>query len=337
VELLVVITIIGILIALLLPAVQSAREAARRLQCANHLKQLGLALHNYHGSYGFFPPGVQFDEGEVARYSDNFRPNWVILSLPYMEQQPLYDSFDFDQTISHANNRKARGTTLPVMLCPSDPSNEVKFVGTTTTEGDNWARGNYAANGGGGYMLETDRYDAIHGANSPGWKHRWFRGVMSHNVSVRMAGVSDGTSHTILLGEVRSGVSDHDRRGTWAMGTGGASALFAYGSRSGANGPNVCNENSDDVEGCEYLENTSPGAGTLTRQCMTCFGCGSCQATVRSRHAAGGVFVAFVDGSVHWISNYVETNGSYGSFGSVWDRLISPIDGQPIDGTKLAL
>jgi len=333
---LVVITIIGILIALLLPAVQAAREAARRMQCSNHLKQLGLALHNYHQQHGIFPPGLQCDEGQAARYTDIFRPNWAILILPFLEQQPLYDAFDFSVPISHANNRGPRGTTLEVMLCPTDSKNRVKFRGTTDTEGDNWARGNSAANGGGGYLLEpaASRWDAIWGPDSPGWNHKWCRGVMGPNVSLAIGEIRDGTSNTLLVCEVRAGVTDRDRRGTWAMGTGGASCLFGYGSRADADGPNVCNENSDDLDGCAYLEQTDPGAAVLTRECMTCCNCGSCQATTRSQHA-GGVFVCFADGSVHFISNFIETNGIYGNFGSVWDRLIAPADGMPVDSSKI--
>src|SRR5690349_22458600 len=98
VELLVVIAIIGILVALLLPAVQSAREAARRMQCQNNLKQLGLALHNYHDTNQSFPPCMSFDK-DVSDISNtpNYRANWVIRILPFCEQQNLYNAFDFTQ------------------------------------------------------------------------------------------------------------------------------------------------------------------------------------------------------------------------------------------------
>ena len=104
VELLVVIAIIGILLALLLPAVQMAREAARRTSCQNHLKQLALALHNYHDQHKSLPPAYQFDKGEIYRISDKFRPNWVMLCLPFMEQQALLNSFDLTQFISSPKN-----------------------------------------------------------------------------------------------------------------------------------------------------------------------------------------------------------------------------------------
>src|SRR5215218_8288732 len=102
VELLVVIAIIAVLVGLLLPAVQSAREAARRMQCQNNLKQLGLALHNYHDTNSSFPPCMSFDPG-VSDISNtpNYRANWVIRILPFAEQQNLYNAFDHTQYISH--------------------------------------------------------------------------------------------------------------------------------------------------------------------------------------------------------------------------------------------
>src|SRR5262245_37939388 len=119
VELLVVIAIIGVLVSLLLPAVQSAREAARRLQCQNNFKQLALALLNYHDSRRIFPPGVQFPLNTAnINTSPNTRANWAVLSLPYLEEQNTFDQFDFSVPTTHANNRTARGTSLSVFRCP---------------------------------------------------------------------------------------------------------------------------------------------------------------------------------------------------------------------------
>src|SRR5688572_25384501 len=113
VELLVVIAIIGVLVALLLPAVQAAREAARRMQCSNNLKQLALALHNYEGTYKTFPPaGI-----------DSNQMSWVVMLLPFIEQQPLFGNFNFTQGSWNAFNRIAvvQGVKIQGLRCPSAP------------------------------------------------------------------------------------------------------------------------------------------------------------------------------------------------------------------------
>lgn len=332
VELLVVIAIIGILISLLLPAVQEAREAARRLRCSNNLKQLGIALLNYHEQHEIFPPGMQYPPGEPVRTSPNFGPNWVIMVLPFMEQQDLYDRFDLTKAISHPANLAARSSELSVMLCPTDGGQGKRFDGTMYGEGPEWARGNYAANAGSGYLLEGTRWDATWGAASPGWKDRRLRGIMGPNVSLRIADITDGTSSTLLVGELRVGVNRYDRRGTWAMGTAGASCLFAFGFHQDARCPNACNLESDDIVGCCYLQSTDPGLDVLVQMCMTC-NCGSnnAQATVRSLHQ-GGVFTVFADGSVHFINDYIDCGGGSEA---VWSRLISAADGLPIDASKV--
>jgi len=334
VELLVVISIIAILIALLLPAVQSARETARRIQCSNNLKQLGIGLHHYHDSNRFFPPGLQYpaEEKENIRKNPNFGPNWVILLLPFLENQALYEQFNLSLPISHPDNRAVRGISLPVMLCPTEIYGTEKFDGRMFGEGDHWARGNYAASAGSGYLLENDRWDATWGAESPGWKNNQLRGVMGPNVSLAIKSIRDGASSTILAGEIRVGVSIHDRRGVWAMGTAGASCLFAYGFHADSNGPNACNDHADDIYGCCHLQQVSPGIDTLRRECMTCH-CGSlnAQATVRSLHQ-DGAFVVFADGSVHFISDFIDCSGGPNA---VWSRLISSSDGFHVDTTRL--
>ena len=116
VELLVVITIIGILIALLLPAVQAAREAARRLQCSNNLKQLGLAIHNYHSVHNCLP---------MACGDFNSNPNtgtWTCAILPYMEQQGVYDRFDHNKVMLDPANAQAVLIVVPAFTCPTDPA-----------------------------------------------------------------------------------------------------------------------------------------------------------------------------------------------------------------------
>jgi prepilin-type N-terminal cleavage/methylation domain-containing protein/prepilin-type processing-associated H-X9-DG protein len=113
VELLVVIAIIGVLIALLLPAVQAAREAARRMQCGNHLKQIGLALHGYHDNHGVLPFG--------SGYWVALTGTWFSFILPELEQQAVYDQIDFRVQLSDAVNRNAVTTRIDAAICPSDP------------------------------------------------------------------------------------------------------------------------------------------------------------------------------------------------------------------------
>ncbi len=124
VELLVVIAIIGVLVALLLPAIQSAREAARRAQCTNQLKQLGLALHNYHDVHRTFPPsGLHNRDGHGASAtSSSWGPSWIVMTLPFLEQEALYSQYDFSLTRARDGvNRTVVGVEIPSLRCPVAP------------------------------------------------------------------------------------------------------------------------------------------------------------------------------------------------------------------------
>jgi prepilin-type N-terminal cleavage/methylation domain-containing protein len=340
VELLVVITIIGILISLLLPAVQSAREAARQTQCQSNLKQLAIALQSYHATAQFFPPSSVWKPRSDARVvnASNFFENWVIMILPQLEQATLLAKFDLTQSIAADVNRQARGTRLQVMLCPTDTNNDRPFDGSGSTRsnkmGDGWARGNYAANAS--LVFMNDRNEQAGGADYY-WGRRDIRGVMGDNVSVRIEDIKDGTSSTILLGEIRAGLVSFDPRGVWAMG-GGASALWNHGSWGDANGPNGSYRRADDIPNCMDIQNLYGGGGDLSRgeqslvdKGMPCyFGeCPMMQQATRSMHP-GGVFVALADGSVRFISNFVQTSPRP----SIWDRLNTSADGQVVsDGS----
>src|SRR5262249_33728720 len=128
IELLVVIAIIGVLIALLLPAVQKVREAANRIQCANNLKQIGRAFHQSYDSYGHFPPG---NTDTPANHT------WSVFLLPYLEQENLYKQYQWDKNWKHVNNQKVVNTRLKVMQCPSTPDPDridtLPDTGTTKT------------------------------------------------------------------------------------------------------------------------------------------------------------------------------------------------------------
>lgn len=326
VELLVVIAIIGILVALMLPAVQPAREAARRAQCENNIKNVSLAVLNYESARKTTPVGMTFHPlleaglGTLAR----FEANWIINVLPYLEEQALYDSFDFKRPINDVENSRnyvAHGMSIPSLLCPSDSYNRVYYQGGVPHRG-NWARGNYAGNAGGAYLLKGCKTteQCASSAESEGWKSNKRRGVMGPNVSVRLRQITDGTSKTILVGELRAGVTNKDARGIWAMGHAGASLVAMYGSEGDANGPNACYAWSDDVysDVCQKPVATS--------ECMDCYsGDAFAQATVRSMHE-GGAHVTMCDGSVTFVSDDVETSGDFGDWGSLWDRLIASAD-----------
>lgn len=339
VELLVVIAIIGILVAMLLPAVQAARETARRTKCINNIKQLCLALQHHHGVKGEFPPSIQFSETLVAAMGDGeglamnprYGPNWAILVLPYLEEEPLYDRFDLTVPISFPVNQEARGTALSVMLCPTDKGNIEPYGWGADQQG--WARGNYGAN--------AAQWHFPFGLVAPNylewWRKDWVRGVMGANIAVDLANITDGTSHTIMLAELRIGLASVDRRGTWAMGAPGASSIWAHSSDD-SKGPNSCIPDGDNIWGAPQII-AEVGYQVLLEQCMS-VAAGwnfSTQAAPRSLHA-GGIQVGFVDGSARFISDYIETrtggvNIEERYFGT-WERLTSSADGQVIDQGK---
>ncbi len=170
IELLVVISVVSVLMALLLPAVQQAREAARRTECQNRLRQLGLALHNYHDSHQILPPGAIVIGPAFPTFSGW---GWGAMLLPYVDQNPLYSQIDFSHGNAVGGNRLLIPTPLTIWQCPSDSAPPQVTVPVPGHPDVAFAAGNFVGN----------------------------RGILSELSHVKMAEISDGLSQTIFLGE----------------------------------------------------------------------------------------------------------------------------------------
>jgi prepilin-type N-terminal cleavage/methylation domain-containing protein len=203
IELLVVIAIIAVLIALLLPAVQQAREAARRSQCLNNLKQLGLALHNYHDNHGAFPPGWVGANGPLGSDMEALNGfGWGAHVLPYVDQQPLYNQLNFKAScFNPATNALAMKTVLSVFRCPSDPSTDSWTIFDEAT-GSTALASLPTANYVGSFGTEGAE-DLCTGPQFPGAKCAG-DGVFYHNSVTRIRDLTDGTSNTLIIGEHRT-------------------------------------------------------------------------------------------------------------------------------------
>jgi prepilin-type N-terminal cleavage/methylation domain-containing protein/prepilin-type processing-associated H-X9-DG protein len=206
IELLVVIAIIAVLIALLLPAVQQAREAARRTQCRNNLKQIGLALHNYEGSYLVFPPAYQISPGASSPPMGPFNattgdsgPGWTGLFaiLPQIEQTTLYNSFNINLPSWDSSNATAAKTPIAAYLCPSatNTGNTYQVVdgcGSSPNVLATFSRSNYVANAGQVEVwAEPPTVDLSSVANGPFYR----------NSRTQIRDITDGLSNTVFFGE----------------------------------------------------------------------------------------------------------------------------------------
>ena len=188
IELLVVIAIIAVLIALLLPAVQQAREAARRTQCKNNLKQLGLALHNYHDTFLVFPPGQFQPLGTNVNSSTN-RSCWMQRILPYIDQATLFNTFATNMSgpAGFASNWPGANTILPALMCPSDPSSPKNA--TASGLANQGFSGNYSVCAG----------STTFGVDGGGDK---LNGMFFCYSRTSIRDTTDGTSNTLLAGEI---------------------------------------------------------------------------------------------------------------------------------------
>ena len=291
IELLVVIAIIAILIALLLPAVQQAREAARRTQCKNNMKQIGLALHNYHDIYSMFPPGytarnVSRTDPVSAETGQGFA--WSFAILPQIDQANLTGVIDTNlDAVDPANLAIAQSTTLEAFLCPSDPApqqfNVVDGAGNTIT-------------------LPTSNYPGIYGYGSVTMSPGTGTGLFFRNSNIRFRDVTDGTSNTICVGERKHkhdflpGVNPVDANSTWyaaipgVVRPGGMKGMMA----SMTEGPgSMILGHVGQTMGMMHMHSNPNQTNHIVHF---------------SSHHEGGVQFLLVDGSVHMVTENIDYN-----------------------------
>jgi prepilin-type N-terminal cleavage/methylation domain-containing protein/prepilin-type processing-associated H-X9-DG protein len=297
VELLVVIAIIGILVALLLPAVQAAREAARRMQCGNNLKQLGLGLHNYHDAFKTFPDGWLYINNPplpfVAAQPNTETWGWSAMILPYIEQGPLHQQLGVtSRTLYQALATGApflplMRTRLNVLMCPSDTGYN---AGGLVHNNRNFNNGNGTLLGGFAtpVLVGVSNYPGNAGHRSVA-ANTVNTGVLNGEKGVRISDIIDGTSNTIAVGERET---KNCRSGTWLgvrnpNGAGGQ-AVWVVAANAG---PKI---NQDHVA---IAWNQASAIGVP----------GGCGEGFSSLHP-GGVQIALADGSVKFIAETINHN-----------------------------
>jgi prepilin-type processing-associated H-X9-DG protein len=309
VELLVVIAIIGILVALLLPAIQAAREAARRSQCSNNLKQIGLGLLSYHDPKRHFPQGFSAS----AKFVDEDTPTtpgwcWAAEILPFCEEQSLYSSIRLDLPIEDAKNAAAIVTVIGPYLCPSDTG--YGDDRTRITIGDGFGEKLIVA--------APSSYTAICGGDESGPSDETGQGIFFRNSHVRIADVTDGTSQTIMVSEHACMIA----QGIWAGAVNGGVCQ---------RGPMNLNPGAADGTGPAsnlvlvhtHLNNaTSDTDGGLDDP--------------SSGHVGGSNFV-FADGSVRFLTDVPSDNadGSYTPDSIVFQAMGTRAGGEVIPGDAL--
>lgn len=315
IELLVVISIIAVLIALLLPAVQAAREAARRVQCVNNLKQLGLALQNYHDIHNNLPPGRIWAPrpGQGANdfpgvFQGAQNTTWFVMILPMIEQTNLFNAFNFDLgsegypgpglavAAGFFNNSTVTATKISSFQCPSDRQQQYEVISSLAGgafSGPILTKGNYAASWG------NTNWGAQY---SSSLSAQYLKSAFGHDGTIKIASITDGTSNTVYVGEVLQGSINDIRGSMWSIIAGGSSFMTRFT-------PNGLNDYLNLNSGGDLLHD-KPGLQCTSEPVLQlpCFTAGANDVTSfagsRSRHP-GGINVGFGDGSVRFVKNTI--------------------------------
>jgi len=317
VELLVVIAIIGILVALLLPAVQAAREAARRTSCVNQMKQISLALHNHYASRSAFPSGFVSSSSSCPGFGGggvlNMGPPWSVLILPYLEDNPRYDSFDFDEgfvgTLSPGDggpsstvNYDEQAKSNPSFQCASDPNSNEQVAVT-----------NYVGVMGGG----TDAEAACTATLATQAAKVFFdNGILYANSKTKMRNITDGSSNVFLIGETVYQASHDpsgDRKHTWA------------GHRRAA-GKRCCTNPTTLAAAVDGINSRFNSFGVAAIPNSWRVGNHLIPRLFGSFHP-GGCHMGMADGSVHFFNEEIDIN--------VYRDLGDRSDGMPMEGLGL--
>lgn len=319
VELLVGVAIIGVLVAVLLPGVQASREASRRTQCRENLKQLGLALQNYHDVHSSFPLGASHSAPHVWNdRSRHHHGSLIVGLLPFLEQQALHDRCDFQaDTVLDSllgDGRKVHQVAIATLICPSDPASpEIDgnplYHGTgASMQGRHAALSNYGANMGSQKFFGGPFFGNVFGTGPANHGHDdhggQTSGVFSHTAwGARVRQIWDGTGKTIAMGEIRPKCSWHARDGWmhWNSLWVATSAPINYPSCPGEPGFDAVNTDINSNWGGKW----------------------GCEQAFRSSHEGGCQFV-FCDGSIHFLSEEID----YTTYQMLGDRR----DGRQVAG-----